>query len=72
MAAVRALDPAIRDGAQHRLPLSEQERDSAPPPLEDQVFPTALNLVFIYVPSGSNDAPIHIVHRYGQVWQLLF
>jgi RNA polymerase sigma-70 factor, ECF subfamily len=73
--ALQGLDPAIRDGAAHRHPQRAQELATEPPPpvpLETQVFPTALNLVFIYVPSGSNDAPIHIVGRYSQSWQLLF
>jgi hypothetical protein len=72
---LRGLDPAIRDGATHRHPLRAQELASEPPapaPPEAQVFPTALNLVFIYVPSGSNDQPIHIVWRFSQSWQLLF
>jgi hypothetical protein len=73
--ALRHLDPAIRDAAAHRHPMRAQELASEPPPpvpLEEQVFPTNLSLVFIYVPSGSNDAPIHIVGRYSQSWQLLF
>jgi hypothetical protein len=73
--ALRGLDPAIRDGAVHRHPMRAKELASDPPspvPLEEQVFPTALNVVFIYVPSGSNDQAIHIVGRYSQSWQLLF
>jgi hypothetical protein len=73
--ALLRLDPAIRDGATHRHPLRAQELASAPPapvPLEAQIFPTDLNLVFVYIPSRSNESVIQIMHRYGQSGQILF
>jgi hypothetical protein len=73
--ALLRVDPTIRDGATHRHPLRALELASAaspPVPLEAQIFPTELNMVFIYVPSRSNEHPIHIVYRNGSSGQILF
>ena len=75
MQALQRLDPGIRDAATHRHPLRAQELASAPAPsvpLEAQIFPTELNLVFIYIPSSSNSYPIKIVARDHNTWQILF
>jgi hypothetical protein len=73
MQAVLRLDPAIRDGAKHRHPLRAQELGSASPPvpLEAQVFATKLDLVFIYIPSRSNEHVIRIIYRNGVSGQIL-
>jgi hypothetical protein len=66
--AVRRLDPAIRDAASHQIAPEPQP----PVPLEAQIFPTDLNLVFIYIPGSSNEYVIRILNRSGQSEQLLF
>jgi hypothetical protein len=73
--ALSRLDPAIRDAATHRLPMRAQQLASEPQqpvPLAAQIFPTDLNLVFIYIPGSSNEYVIRILNRYGQSEQLLF
>jgi hypothetical protein len=73
--ALLRLDPAIRDEAAHRHPRRAQELASAPPqpmPLDAQVFPTELNLVFLYIPSRSNEHLIRIVARNNHTLQILY
>jgi hypothetical protein len=73
--ALLRLDPAIRDGAAHRHPRRAQELASAPPqpvPVKAQVFPTELNLVFLYIPSRSNEYLIRIVARNNHTLQILY
>jgi hypothetical protein len=41
-------------------------------PLEAQIFPTELHLVFIFIPGSSNRYLIQIKNRYGYSGQRLF
>jgi RNA polymerase sigma-70 factor (ECF subfamily) len=70
--ALLRLDPGIRDLAVHKLgapaPISAP---TAPVPLEAQIFPSELSLVFLYIPSSSNEHAIHIVAPNMDAWQLL-
>jgi RNA polymerase sigma-70 factor, ECF subfamily len=63
--AVRRLDPMIQERALHT-----GKHPEPPVPLEAQVFPSELNLTFVYISGASNGPLVHIIHRSGGNWQI--
>jgi RNA polymerase sigma-70 factor, ECF subfamily len=71
--AVRQVAPEIRNRAIHALrDLSGRQDPEPDAPWEAQIFPTTLNLTVIYVPGASNERMVHVAHRNGDSWNLLY
>jgi RNA polymerase sigma-70 factor (ECF subfamily) len=71
--AVRQVAPEIRNRAIHVLRDLRGRQDPEPDaPWEAQIFPTTLGLTFIYVPGASNERMVHVAHRNGDSWNLLW
>jgi hypothetical protein len=69
--ALRRLDPKIREAALHAaIPKSSPDGPrEPPPPLEAQIFPTELRLVFVYIPGAANNRDVHAVGHGVTVYQ---
>ena len=68
--AARRIDLAIQQPAVHTIGNHRaQPQPESPVLLEEQIFPTKLNLTFVYIPGFSNARPLHIVSRHGSHWQ---
>jgi hypothetical protein len=73
MQAVRRVDPQIRSKVIHVMRDKRGHQDPEPDtPWEAQIFPTTLNLTFIYIPGATNERMVHIVHLNGDSWHLLW
>jgi RNA polymerase sigma-70 factor (ECF subfamily) len=71
--AVGGLERHIRERAVHVLRhLRGQPEPEPPVPLEAQIYPTKLNLTFIYIAGASNRQPIHTVYPGGETLGLLW
>jgi hypothetical protein len=71
--AVRQVAPEIRNRAIHTLRDLRGRQDPEPDaPWEAQIFPTTLNLTVIYVPGASNERMVHVAHRNGDSWHVLW
>jgi RNA polymerase sigma factor (sigma-70 family) len=71
--AVRQVAPEIRNRAIHTLQDLRGRQDPEPDaPWEAQIFPTTLNLTVIYVPGASNERMVHVAHRNGDSWNVLY
>jgi hypothetical protein len=70
---LRRLEPKMLAAAVHRAdPRFQGEEASANVPLEAQVFPTELRLVFVYIPSLANARALHIVSGGIENYQVSF
>jgi RNA polymerase sigma-70 factor, ECF subfamily len=71
--AVRQVAKEIRNRAIHTLRDLRGRQDPEPDaPWEAQIFPTTLNLTVIYVPGASNERMVHVAHRNGDSWNVLY
>jgi hypothetical protein len=59
--ALRRIDPQIRETLLQWARRDDPRVDAAPPDDAAQIFPTRLNLTFVYIPGDTNARGIHVI-----------
>jgi hypothetical protein len=59
--ALRRIDPQIRETLLQWARRGDPRVDAAPPDDPAQIFPTRLNLTFVYIPGDTNARGIHVI-----------